>query len=81
MVNPSRHAPGFSWTSLPRHVLLAAALLFCAGTTLNTVIWMYNVRSPVLVEFGFNKTQTEEYDLVTHSVLVHDLAALRRRPD
>ena len=63
-----------SWTSLPRPVLLAVALSFCAISTLYAAVWMYNVRLvDTMVELGFNRFHDEKYDVKTHSVAVGDV--------
>ena len=62
------------WTSLPRSILLTAAILFCSLTTAYAVIWMYDVRlMGSTVELGFNRLHDEQYDARTHSVLVGDV--------
>lgn len=74
MADPQTPPGKLCWTALPRPVLIAVAILFCALTTLYAVVWMYNARSlGSLVEFGFNHTHDEQYDQRTHSINVGDV--------
>jgi sigma-B regulation protein RsbU (phosphoserine phosphatase) len=70
-------SPKFSlgswWTKLPRPLLIAIAVLFCASTTLYAGLWMYDVRTGNMVELGFNKSHDEIYDQKTQSILVQDV--------
>ena len=70
-------SPKFSlgswWTTLPRPLLIAIAILFCACTTLYAGLWMYDVRIDSMVELGFNKSHDEVYDQLTRSILVQDV--------
>jgi len=62
------------WTSLPRPLLLAVAILFCVSATLYAALWMHNVRSwSSEVELGFNKSHLEVFDERTHSHAVKDV--------
>jgi sigma-B regulation protein RsbU (phosphoserine phosphatase) len=70
--SPSRFTLS-SWASLPRPLLIALAVLFCASATLYAVVWMYDARSGMMVELGFNHVYTEKYDEESHSILVGDV--------
>jgi phosphoserine phosphatase RsbU/P len=62
------------WTSLPRPLLLAVAILLCASTTLYAALWIYDVRTGASkVELGFNKSHNEVYSQRTHSIFVGDV--------
>ena len=63
-----------SWTSLPRTLLLAVAVLFCAATSAYAILWMYGIRTGNSgVELGFNRSHDEQYDEKTHSLRISDV--------
>jgi sigma-B regulation protein RsbU (phosphoserine phosphatase) len=63
-----------SWTSLPRPLLLALAVLLCAATTLFALTWMYDVRRPgIYVEIGFNQSRDTFFDPVTSSIPIFNV--------
>jgi phosphoserine phosphatase RsbU/P len=70
---PGKTSPR-SWTSLPRPLLLAVAVLFCATTSVYAALWMYGIRTGnSAVELGFNRAHDEQYDEKTHSLHVADV--------
>src|SRR5271169_1982147 len=74
MDNPDSAVSLRSWTSLPRPLLIALAILFCGAATLYAAVWMYDARSgATIVELGFNKLHNEQYDEATHSIAVGDV--------
>jgi phosphoserine phosphatase RsbU/P len=65
---------GTFWTSLPRPLLIAIAVVFCALTTVYAAIWMYDARSLYSpVELGFNNSHSQEYNDKTHWIRVADV--------
>jgi len=75
MVNPASHKPPRSWTSLPRPLLLALAVVFCAAATLYALVWMYDARHAGAnpVEIGFNQSRTTFFDPVTSSIPIYNV--------
>jgi phosphoserine phosphatase RsbU/P len=70
---PAKTSPR-SWTSLPRPLLVAVAVLFCATTSAYAILWMYGMRTGNTgVELGFNRSHDEQYDEKTHSLRVGDV--------
>ena len=70
---PGKTSPR-SWTSLPRPLLVAVAILFCATTSVYAALWMYGIRTGnSAVELGFNRSHDEQYDEKTHSLRVADV--------
>jgi phosphoserine phosphatase RsbU/P len=75
MASPPRTLSfGAYWTSLPRRLLIAIGILFCAMTTFYGVVWMYDARSlETQVELGFNKYHNSQFDELTHAIDVADV--------
>jgi phosphoserine phosphatase RsbU/P len=56
----------------PRSVLVTAAILFCAATSLYALAWMYDQRHPAIhvVEIGFNQSRDTFFNPKTSSMPV-----------
>jgi sigma-B regulation protein RsbU (phosphoserine phosphatase) len=63
------------WSSLPRPVLLALAVIFCAATTLYALAWMYDAQHSALhpVGIGFNESRPTFFDRSTASIPVYNV--------
>jgi phosphoserine phosphatase RsbU/P len=63
------------WSSLPRPVLLAFAVLFCAATSLYALTWMYDAhhRGRHPVEIGINESRDTFFDPATFSVPIYNV--------
>jgi hypothetical protein len=77
MANSTQEAFRPMWTSLPRLLLLAAAVVFCAATTLYALSWMYDQRHPLPhpVEIGFNQSRDTFFDQRSKSIPVYNVTA------
>ena len=70
---PSRSLP--RWSSLPRPLLLALAIIFCAATTVYALAWMYDAQHSALhpVGIGFNQSRPTFFDPATASIPVYNV--------
>ncbi|MGB7848418.1 MAG: SpoIIE family protein phosphatase [Candidatus Acidiferrum sp.] len=60
------------WSSVPRPLLIALAVLLCAATTLHALVWMYDQRHPAhVVEIGFNQSRVTFFDPATSSIPIY----------
>src|ERR1700687_319027 len=75
MSNPPSHPPPRPWTPLPRPLLLALAVIFCAATTVYALAWMYDVRHLRLhhVEIGINRSRDTFFDPQTSSITIFNV--------
>jgi phosphoserine phosphatase RsbU/P len=77
MANSPSHPPARAWTSLPRPLLLALAVLLCAVTTLYSLVWMYDARHPGRhpVEIGINQSRDTFFDPNTSSIHIYNVVS------
>ena len=63
------------WSSLPRPVLLALAVIFSAATTVYALAWMYDAQHSALhpVGIGFNESRPTYFDPSTGSIPVYNV--------
>lgn len=75
MAAPVTNSPLPRWSSLPRPVLLALAVIFCAATTLYALAWMYDAQHYALhpVGIGSNQSRPTFFDPSTASIPVYNV--------
>jgi phosphoserine phosphatase RsbU/P len=63
------------WTSFPRPLLYFLAVVFCLGTSLYALLWMYDARQSTSypVEIGFNRSRDTSFDPSSSCISVYNV--------
>lgn len=76
MANPASRVSLRPWTTPPRPLLIALAVLFCAATTFYALAWMQDARHPGYpVEIGINQSSDTFFDPETSSIPINSVVA------
>lgn len=75
MANSTQEMFRVKWTSLPRPVLMAVAVIFCVATATYALIWMIDTRRSVAhpVEIGFNQARDTRFDKNSESIPIYNV--------
>lgn len=75
MANSTQEMFRVKWTSLPRPVLMAVAVIFCVATATYALIWMIDTRRSVAhpVEIGFNQARDTRFDKNSESIPINNV--------
>jgi len=75
MANSSPNLSRPFWSAVPRPLLMALAVIFCAATTLYALAWSYDARHPAShpVEIGINRSRDTFFDSKTSAIHIYSV--------